>query len=92
MLRQLKFENIDEALELLKHKKYDLIISDWNMEPMNGIELLKAQDAITKIYENCTFQDLTGQRIKKFSQILNGVYCSTKFLLNTIYLKILLIL
>lgn len=48
LLRQLKFENIDEALngadalELLKHTKYDLIISDWNMEPMNGMELLKA--------------------------------------------------
>ncbi|MBA4249553.1 MAG: two-component system response regulator [Candidatus Puniceispirillum sp.] len=48
LLRQLKFENIDEALdggealELLKHNKYDLIISDWNMEPMNGMELLKA--------------------------------------------------
>lgn len=48
LLRQLKFENIDEALdgnealELLKQSKYDLIISDWNMEPMNGMDLLKA--------------------------------------------------
>lgn len=48
LLRQLKFENIDEALDgnealkLLKQSKYDLIISDWNMEPMNGMDLLKA--------------------------------------------------
>lgn len=48
LLRQLKFENIDEALdgnealERLKQSKYDLIISDWNMEPMNGMDLLKA--------------------------------------------------
>jgi two-component system chemotaxis response regulator CheY len=29
------------ALVKLKEKKYDLIISDWNMEPMTGLELLK---------------------------------------------------
>ena len=47
-LRQLGFKNIDEAisgteaLEKLKANKYDLVLSDWNMEPMTGFALLKA--------------------------------------------------
>lgn len=49
LLRQLGFENVEEAidgtqaLEILKEKKGDfgLVISDWNMEPMTGIELLR---------------------------------------------------
>ena len=48
VLRQLGFHNIDPAtdgqmaLSMLKENKYDLVLSDWNMEPMNGIDLLKA--------------------------------------------------
>ncbi|MEQ9520640.1 MAG: response regulator, partial [Parvibaculum sp.] len=30
-----------EALAKMKGKKYGLVISDWNMEPMTGYELLK---------------------------------------------------
>ena len=47
LLKQLGFHNVDEAadgseaLGKLHQKKYDLIISDWNMEPMTGYELLK---------------------------------------------------
>jgi len=47
LLKQLGFENVDEAsdgsvaLERLREKKYGLIISDWNMEPMTGYDLLK---------------------------------------------------
>jgi two-component system chemotaxis response regulator CheY len=47
LLIQLGFNNIEDAtngdmaLTKLKEKKYDLIISDWNMEPMTGFELLK---------------------------------------------------
>ena len=48
MLGQLGFKNVDEAsdgqkaLELMKQKKYNLILSDWNMEPMSGLDFLKA--------------------------------------------------
>jgi two-component system chemotaxis response regulator CheY len=31
-----------EALEELKRKKADLVVSDWNMPVMTGIDLLKA--------------------------------------------------
>jgi two-component system chemotaxis response regulator CheY len=47
LLKQLGFEDIDDAtdgsaaLERLQHKKYGLVISDWNMEPMTGFELLQ---------------------------------------------------
>jgi two-component system chemotaxis response regulator CheY len=48
ILTQLGFKDIIEAddgstaLEILKKQKVDLIISDWNMPKMPGIELLKA--------------------------------------------------
>lgn len=47
LLKQLGFPNVDEATdggmayEKLKAKPYGLVISDWNMEPMTGLELLK---------------------------------------------------
>jgi two-component system, chemotaxis family, chemotaxis protein CheY len=48
LLKQLGFSDIDdakdgqEALEKMKIRKYGLVISDWNMEPMTGYELLKS--------------------------------------------------
>lgn len=47
ILYQLGFKNIVEAddgttaLEILKKEKVDLILADWNMPKMSGIELLK---------------------------------------------------
>ncbi|MDF2965456.1 MAG: two-component system response regulator [Rickettsiaceae bacterium] len=47
LLGQLGFNNVEEyneaatAFEKLKSKKYDLIISDWNMEPVSGLQFLK---------------------------------------------------
>ena len=47
LLRQLGFEHIDdandgtEALEKMRQRKYGLVISDWNMEPMTGYDLLQ---------------------------------------------------
>ena len=47
LLKQLGFEDVDDAadgcaaLVKMRDRKYGLVISDWNMEPMTGYELLK---------------------------------------------------
>ena len=47
LLKQIGFQDIDDAadgsaaLAKMREKKYGLVISDWNMEPMTGYELLK---------------------------------------------------
>jgi two-component system chemotaxis response regulator CheY len=47
LLRQLGFEQIDEAndgtmaLAKMRTRNYGLVISDWNMEPMTGYDLLQ---------------------------------------------------
>jgi two-component system chemotaxis response regulator CheY len=47
LLRQIGFQDIDDAsdgstaLAKMRDKKYGLVISDWNMEPMTGYDLLK---------------------------------------------------
>ena len=47
LLKQIGFENVDDAsdgsaaLAKMQSKRYGLVISDWNMEPMTGYELLK---------------------------------------------------
>jgi two-component system chemotaxis response regulator CheY len=47
LLRQLGFVEIDDAcdgtaaLAKMRERKYGLIISDWNMEPMTGYDLLQ---------------------------------------------------
>jgi two-component system, chemotaxis family, chemotaxis protein CheY len=47
LLKQIGFENIDDAsdgsmaLNKMRAKKYGLVISDWNMEPMTGYDLLR---------------------------------------------------
>jgi two-component system, chemotaxis family, chemotaxis protein CheY len=57
LLKQLGFEDVDDAsdgsaaLIKMRDKKYGLVISDWNMEPMTGYELLKevrADPGLTK--------------------------------------------
>jgi len=48
LLKQLGFEDVDEAsdgsaaLSKLKQKRYGLVISDWNMAPMTGYDLLRS--------------------------------------------------
>ena len=46
LLKQIGFHNVEEAsdggaLEIMQSEEIDLVISDWNMEPMTGLELLK---------------------------------------------------
>jgi two-component system chemotaxis response regulator CheY len=47
LLRQLGFADVDDArdgasaLEKMHMRRYGLVISDWNMEPMTGYDLLR---------------------------------------------------
>ncbi len=47
LLKQLDFDNVEEAtdgaeaLAKLRAGNFGLVISDWNMEPMTGLDLLK---------------------------------------------------
>ena len=47
LLKQLGFENVDDAndgtsaLAKMRAKNYNLVISDWNMAPMTGYDLLR---------------------------------------------------
>ena len=47
LLKQLGFEDIDDAsdgsqaLAKMRERHYGLVISDWNMEPMTGYDLLQ---------------------------------------------------
>ncbi len=47
LLKRFGFENVDEAADggeafnKMKEKQYGLVISDWNMEPVTGIQLLQ---------------------------------------------------
>jgi two-component system, chemotaxis family, chemotaxis protein CheY len=55
LLRQLGYDQVDEAsdgetaLAKLREKPFRLVISDWNMEPMSGLELLRLVRADPKL-------------------------------------------
>jgi two-component system chemotaxis response regulator CheY len=55
LLKQIDFENVEEAsdgneaLAKLRAGNFGLIISDWNMEPMTGLQLLQQVRADPKL-------------------------------------------
>ena len=55
LLNQIGFTNVDEAedgsaaLQKVRTKEYGLIISDWNMQPMTGLQLLQEVRADAKL-------------------------------------------
>lgn len=67
LLKQLGFNNIEEAsdgseaYEKLKQKNYGLVISDWNMEPMSGLELLKKIRGGTDSFKTVPFIMVTAE-------------------------------
>lgn len=66
MLRNLGYRNAAiaenglEAWEILKKEEIDLVISDWDMPEMNGIELLDTVRSTTR-YEDMPFIMVTGE-------------------------------
>ena len=57
LLKQVGFTNVDEAIDgssaltKLRDRDFGLVISDWNMEPMSGLQLLKEVRADVKLQE-----------------------------------------
>lgn len=55
LLKQLGFKNVAQAtdgsmaLKMLREATFGLVISDWNMEPMTGLQLLKEVRADAKL-------------------------------------------
>jgi two-component system chemotaxis response regulator CheY len=66
LLKQLGFGNVDEAtdggaaLRKIRNKNYGLVISDWNMEPMSGLQLLKEVRLDAKL-KNVPFIMITAE-------------------------------
>jgi two-component system, chemotaxis family, chemotaxis protein CheY len=78
ILTQLGYKNIDEAsdggdaLAKIAEKQFDLVISDWNMEPMDGRALLEKVRAIEK-YAKLPFIIMTADpAINKIVQAKNA--------------------
>ncbi|MEM6782035.1 MAG: response regulator [Pseudomonadota bacterium] len=67
LLKQIGFNNIDEAsdgtqaLEKVRNKQYGMIISDWNMEPMTGYDLLKSIRGSEDHYSDVPFIMVTAE-------------------------------
>jgi two-component system chemotaxis response regulator CheY len=67
LLKQLGFNNVDEAsdgrmaLERINEKPYGLVISDWNMEPMTGLDLLKSIRQSAAGYKDIPFIMVTAE-------------------------------
>ena len=57
LLKQLGFENVEEAtdgsaaLRKMRERGFGLVISDWNMEPMSGLQLLQEVRADAQLQE-----------------------------------------
>ncbi|MDJ0685652.1 MAG: response regulator [Alphaproteobacteria bacterium] len=66
LLKQLGFNNVDEAMDgsealtKIRAKDYGLVISDWNMEPMTGIQLLREVRA-DRATQNLPFIMITAE-------------------------------
>ena len=66
LLKQLEFDNVEEAtdgaeaLAKLRAGNFGLVISDWNMEPMTGLDLLKEVRADARL-KNLPFIMITAE-------------------------------
>ena len=70
MLRQIRFDNVSETehgeagFRMAKAGDFDLIVSDWNMPVMTGLEFLKAVRADEKTKKN-PFLMVTAEALKE---------------------------
>jgi two-component system chemotaxis response regulator CheY len=66
LLNQIGFTNVTEALDgvkaldLMRTQNFGLVLSDWNMDPMSGMDFLKAVRAGT-VNQNVPFIMVTAE-------------------------------
>ena len=67
LLGQIGLQDVDEATdgamahEMLQKGDYDLVISDWNMEPMSGIDLLRKVRGVESKFQKIPFIMVTAE-------------------------------
>lgn len=78
LLNQLNFRNIDDAsdglvaLEKLKKTTYSLVISDWNMPQMNGLQLLQSIKIDLKLCRIPFIMITIENSIERFNMVKNA--------------------
>src|SRR3546814_1952272 len=90
LLTQIGFAEVDEAadggaaLAKLRETSYGLVISDWNMEPMTGLQLLKEVRADSNL-KSLPFIMVTAERseehtseLQSLMRISYAVFCLKK--------------
>jgi two-component system chemotaxis response regulator CheY len=97
LLKRLGFEDVDEAtdgsaaLAKMREKHYALVISDWNMEPMSGHELLqevRADDRLAKTRFVMVTADLNAKNIIAAKQAGVSSFIIKPFSAETLMAKI----
>lgn len=97
LLEQLNFRNIDEAsdgtqaLEKLRQDTYGLVISDWNMSPMTGIDLLRAvraDDALKDIPFIMITAEIKSENVIAAKQAGVSTYIVKPFTARTLKAKL----
>lgn len=97
MLRQLGYEDVvraengEKALARLHHQKVDLVLTDWNMPKMKGVELLRAMRDSDE-FKSIPVIMITGERdpgiVAEAAEIEVDAYVLKPFTLKDLRLKI----
>jgi two-component system chemotaxis response regulator CheY len=97
LLKQLGFANLDEAadgvaaLAKIREKRYALVISDVNMEPMGGLELLehvRADEQLAKVRFVMITADMKAANVVAARQGGVDSFITKPFLAETLKAKI----
>src|SRR6202012_62089 len=80
-------DELDAIVEHTAHATHAILESCETLDEVSasvsGDASMKLQDAVTKIYEACSFQDITGQRITKVVTTLKAIEEKVAHIINT---------
>ncbi len=97
LLKEIGFEKIDQAddgdvaLEMMKQKPYQLLITDWHMPKMNGIDLLKiirAEEGLKNIPVLILTAESKKEQIIEAAQAGANEYLLKPFNVETLNMKL----